>query len=183
MRVYWLEQSEADVPADDNWLSANETDRLLSLRVPKRRNDWRLGRWTAKRAVAAYLDRTGSSRALTSIQILPAASGAPEVFLQDRTPAPSISLSHRGGIALCTVVEPHVTLGCDLEMIEPRDDNFVTDYFTADEQALISRVSPVERFQLLALAVEREGKRPESASHRIATRHPPCGSKAARFIE
>ena len=59
MDVYWLEQSEADVPTADDWLSENEVARLNSLRVAKRRADWRLGRWTAKCAVAASLKLPG----------------------------------------------------------------------------------------------------------------------------
>jgi hypothetical protein len=48
MNVHWLEQTEADVPAENDWLSANEAVCLNSMRFAKRRNDWRLGRGTAK---------------------------------------------------------------------------------------------------------------------------------------
>jgi hypothetical protein len=36
------------VPAENDWLSAIEGVCLNSMRFAKRRNDWRLGRWTAK---------------------------------------------------------------------------------------------------------------------------------------
>ena len=42
-------------------------------------------------------------------------------------------------------------LGCDLEIIEPRSDAFVADYFTTEEQALIARASAADRPRLLAL--------------------------------
>ena len=51
MNVYWLEQTEEDLPAEDDWLNASEMARLSGMRFPKRRVDWRLGRWTAKRAL------------------------------------------------------------------------------------------------------------------------------------
>ena len=55
MQIYWLEQTEADVPAGEEWLSPSEALRSNAIPFAKRRNDWRLGRWTAKSAWAAYL--------------------------------------------------------------------------------------------------------------------------------
>ncbi len=151
MNVYWLEQTEADVPAENGWLSANELLHFDALRFPKRRADWRLGRWTAKRAVAAYQDLPLHSRVLEKIEVRPAPSGAPEVFL-DGAPAPAtISLTHRSGRAMCAVAQPEVKLGCDLEVIEPRSDAFVGDYFTAEEQQLVAQTTATDRARLLAL--------------------------------
>src|SRR5271165_470275 len=151
MDVYWLEQAEGDVPAENDWLSASEAVRLNAMRFAKRRADWRLGRWTAKRAVAAYLDVPGHSQALANIEIRPAASGAPEVFVLKTAAPATISLSHRDGTALCAVAPSGTALGCDLELIETRSDGFVADYFTAEEQALVARVSSEDRPRLLAL--------------------------------
>ncbi len=77
MDVYWLEQTAADLPAEDDWLSAIEVLRLDGMRFPKRHADWRLGRWTAKRALAAYLNLPSHRQDLTDIEIRPAPSGAP----------------------------------------------------------------------------------------------------------
>src|SRR5271157_5967895 len=66
MDVYWLEQAEADVPEGNDWLSASEAVRLNAMRFAKRRADWRLGRCTANRAVAAYLDVPGHPQASTA---------------------------------------------------------------------------------------------------------------------
>ena len=150
-KVYWLEQTCAAVPPDDDWLSAGETARLNALRIPKRRADWRLGRWTAKRAVSICLNAPRNPKSLAAIEIRPAVTGAPEVFLDNQPAAVTISLSHSNGNALCAVAPPGTELGCDLEAIEPRSEAFVADYFTIDEQALIARASAAERFQLLAL--------------------------------
>jgi len=151
MKVYWLEQSEADVPAENDWLSANEAVCLDGMRFAKRRADWRLGRWTAKRALSVYLDVPAHLQTFKKIEIRPAPSGAPEAFFVNQPAAVTISISHRAGIAACAVAMSGVKMGCDLEMVEPRSDAFVADYFTLEEQALVARASAADRARLLAL--------------------------------
>ena len=146
--VYWLEQSESDIPAGNQWLSAGEKSRLCTLRFEKRRTEWSLGRWTAKRAVASCLNLPIDVQSLQNIELLAASSGAPEVFLFHQRAAVSVSLSHRAGKALCVVGLSGASLGCDLELVESRDDSFLTDFFTADEQHLVER-SPVDKRPLL----------------------------------
>lgn len=149
--VYWLEQTAADVPAENAWLSASETIRLRGMRVAKRRADWRLGRWTAKCALATYLNLPGHLTALADIEIRPAPTGAPEAFLANQPAIVTISLSHRAGVAACAVTRPGVALGCDLEIIEPRSDAFIADYFTTEERALVAQAPAPDRLMLLAL--------------------------------
>jgi 4'-phosphopantetheinyl transferase len=151
MNVYWLEQTEADVPAENDWLSSNEAACLSGMRIAKRRADWRLGRWTAKRALSVLLDVPAHPQVFKKMDIRPASSGAPEVFFVNQLAPFTISLSHRSGRAACAVAESGVEMGCDLEMVEPRSDAFVADYFTVEEQALVGRASEVDRARLLAL--------------------------------
>lgn len=145
MDVFWLEQSEADVPAEDGWLSENEASHLSGLRIPKRHADWRLGRWTAKCAVAATLNFPGNMPALQDIQIRAAATGEPEVSLPGNASAVTISISHRAGVAVCAVALGKVALGCDLEAVESRSDAFIADYFTPEEQKLIAQSDTRDR--------------------------------------
>ena len=151
MEVLWLEQSLADVSGDDLWLSESERLRCNSLRVPKRRADWRLGRWTAKHAVASYLEIPHSFAALATIEIRSHPSGAPEVYSNDRPARVCVSISHSAGVAACAVCRAGIAVGCDLEHVEPRDPAFTADYFTTDEQELISRVGESERDFLTTL--------------------------------
>jgi 4'-phosphopantetheinyl transferase len=151
MNVYWLEQSVADVPELPAWLSAQEATRLGSLRFAKRHADWQLGRWTAKVALAMHWKLTAQPGMLADIEIHPAPSGAPEAFFQSEPADVSISLTHRDGRAMCAVAPAGTALGCDLEVIEPRSDGFITDYLSADEQALVARVTPAERPALVTL--------------------------------
>jgi 4'-phosphopantetheinyl transferase len=149
--VYWLQQSEADVPVNNEWLSDNEKLRLGKMRFPKRRADWLLGRWTAKRTVAALLNVPGNPSALTNIEIRPALSGAPEAFLANRPAELTISLSHRSGTAICAVAALEVELGCDVEVVESHSEAFVADYFTDEEQHLVAQTSPPDRWRTVTL--------------------------------
>lgn len=149
--IHWLEQRAGDLPGSMEWLSPAETARLHSFRFPKRRDEWRLGRWTAKRAVAVFLKLSCAPGGLAVVEIRTAPSGAPQVFIGG-APAPvSISLSHRGQIALCAVAGPADPIGCDLELIEPRGPEFLTDYFTSEEQALLASAESAERDRLATL--------------------------------
>jgi len=149
--VYWLEQTEADVPVHNDWLAPAEALRLAGLSVPKRRADWRLGRWTAKRAVAACLELPGDHKALAEIEIRPAPSGAPLVSIANRSAQVGISLSHGSGMAVCAVAFSPVALGCDIEKIEPRSQAFAADYFTSEEQTLVAQSPLADRDRLLTL--------------------------------
>ena len=151
MNVYCLEQAETDVTSEPVWLSPREALCLNGFRFPKRRADWRLGRWTAKRAVAACLNVPSHPQALARIEIHPAPSGAPEVFFDNQPARITLSLSHSSGRALAAVAEPGVKLGCDLEMIEARSNAFITDYLTAEEQALIARTPAEDKAWLTTL--------------------------------
>ena len=154
MEVYWLEQTEANVPTADDWLSPNEQALLNAMRFAQRRSDWRLGRWTAKNALALYflyLKLPADSQVLASIEIRPASTGAPEAYFGNQPAAATISLSHRAGVAACAITMPGVELGCDLETVEPRSDAFVADYFTTAEQSFIAQASVADRPRVLAM--------------------------------
>jgi 4'-phosphopantetheinyl transferase len=121
------------------------------MRFPKRRVDWRLGRWAAKNALAAYLRLPADLDSLSKIEIRTAASGAPEVVLETGESGVAISLSHRAGTAACAVANRGAMLGCDLEIVEPRSEAFVADYFTTVEQGQILHAPAGERERVVAL--------------------------------
>jgi 4'-phosphopantetheinyl transferase len=142
------------------WLSPAEQQRTF--KAEKRRRDWLLGRWTAKNLVQRYLAQTtGETPALDEIFIGADADGAPyascegrEASCEGRLPV-SLSISHSHGTAFCGLVEtplaqrcegqedrpsplaPRPSLGCDLELIEPREGNFRDNFFTAEEVAAV----------------------------------------------
>lgn len=151
MESYWLEQTEADVPQGEDWLSPNEAANLHTMRFPKRRADWLLGRWTAKNAFAACFGHSMDLETLRHIEIRAAPPGAPEVFFRNDPSLATISLSHRCGTAACALAPSRVLLGCDLEVIEPHGDAFAADYFTLEEQAAFAKTEKADRLRIVAL--------------------------------
>ena len=130
-RLGWLLQHLADVPEGDDWLGAGERRVLAALRFAKRRRDWRLGRYAAKRAVRTFLEIPGLPPDAPEIRA--AADGAPEA-LRDGVALPVVlSISHSGGCGLCAVAAAPVALGCDIERLEERGEALVRDYFTPGE--------------------------------------------------
>jgi 4'-phosphopantetheinyl transferase len=149
VKVYWVEQALDRVPDHDEWLAQSELSHLQRLHVAKRRDDWRLGRWTAKRAVAIVLQVPHDGRSLKEIAILADPSGAPRAYIGHESATVSISLSHRDGIAVCAISQSMIPLGCDLELIEARSDSFIADYFTEYEQTIIAQGRGDQRDQLV----------------------------------
>ena len=143
-----MEQRSGDVPAGNDWLGPNERAQLAKLRFEKRRQDWRLGRWTAKLAVSAYV---GGRSEPAGIEILPSPGGAPAAFMSDRRAPVSISLSHSAGVCLCAIAPVGTILGCDVELIEPRPAGFLEDYFSGEEQEFIRRAVEADRDRLTTL--------------------------------
>ena len=115
-----------ELPEDDSWLDPEDAECLRRIRVPGRRLEFRLDRWTTKRAVAAWL---GKSDNLSK-----------EV---------EVSVSHRDGRAVCAVAPAGTRLGCNLERIEPRSELFLQDCFVPSEIEMVLG-EPVEQRALLA---------------------------------
>jgi len=134
----WLSQGMAEAPADDGWLSPREAAWIACMRFPKRRSEFRLGRWTAKKALALYLGRDSSAGALASIEIDRAPDGAPAPLVDGRPADAYVTMTDRADQAVCLVGPPGTALGCDLELVEPRSDAFVADFLTAAEQRLVA---------------------------------------------
>lgn len=169
--IYWLTRSLSDVPKSDDWLSQREREIVSGMRFPKRRNDWRLGRWTAKLAIAAY--QMKKSPSLPFLEIRAASGGAPEAFWLDGSENVSVSISHSKNRSLCVVGPQDFAVGCDLEWIEPREDNLIQDYFTPEEIIFSTKTPAAERDLIVnliwsaketMLKVLREGLRRDTRS-------------------
>ncbi len=151
-QVHWVTCSSAELPEHDEWLGAAEREHLATLRFPKRRNDWRLGRWTAKQAVQRALgapaadgaaactppgadDDAETADGMDRIQIVAADDGAPEAVLSPAAGrfAIALSISHSAGRGFAAASTSPMALGCDVEHIEPRTEAFIADFFAAEE--------------------------------------------------
>ncbi len=152
--IHWLIQTTAAHPdlargqASPGLLSAEETALFNGFKLLKRRQDWLLGRWTAKHLLQeVFRQEKGQPVALDSITILPGADGAPAARFDspfnDRDLPITVSISHSHGSSLCAAVtRAEWPLGADIERIESRAANFAASFFTEEEQALIRRATP-----------------------------------------
>ena len=129
----------------------------------RRRRDWRLGRFTAKAAVGAWL-----SVAPERVEILAAPDGAPEAWVDGERAPVSVSLSHRAGRALAAVAHAPAVVGCDLERVEPRSGAFAREWLAPAEHGLLAAHAQADRARLTNLVwtakeaaakVRREGLR------------------------
>jgi 4'-phosphopantetheinyl transferase len=151
MDLYWLEQSEHDVPHHSRWLGSQELRQLRNLLFLKRRSDWRLGRWTAKCAIAVHRQLPLVPEVFSTIEICSSPSGAPDAFVANRPANVILSISHRAGSALCTLTDIPVRLGCDMEVVEPHGNAFLEDYFTFEERDFVARLPSGDRDCFIAL--------------------------------
>jgi 4'-phosphopantetheinyl transferase len=150
MSLFWLSQGMEEVPSSEEWLSARELAWLSGMRFPKRRSEFRLGRWTAKNALALYLSRPRGLADLRCITIDRFPDGAPRPFVDSEPALASISMTDRADQAVCVIGPPGPALGCDLEIVEPRSDVFVLDYLTAEEQQVVEEARNDEEKHVLA---------------------------------
>lgn len=126
--VSWTARSETDLPRGREWLTDRERGWHGAMRFPKRANEYLVARWTAKAAVVSVLGgvRPGD------VEIRHRKGGAPVAFVAGEAPGLEISMSDRAGWAIAAVCAGCV-IGCDLELVEPRSERFITDYLTGDE--------------------------------------------------
>jgi 4'-phosphopantetheinyl transferase len=161
--IDWLIQSSNAHPslrqgiAPIGLLSELERASFTALKTEKRRRDWLLGRWTAKHLLQASIERqTGQRPALDQLVVGRDPDGAPRIIAEWRSQIAdhdpnlqsaicnlqslSLSISHCRGRAFCALATvENIRVGADIERIEPREWQFVEDYFTEDEIAAVRR--------------------------------------------
>ncbi len=144
INVYWTLVEAAPLWHGLTWLSAEETRRLEGMRFPKRRSQWLRGRAAAKSLLFSSLDDLrGVEPARLSVQNDP--EGAPIALLDGQELRLSLSISHRDEVAFCAVCEAGgVSLGADVEKVEPRMAAFAGDYFTPAELDFLEYYSDSE---------------------------------------
>lgn len=172
-RVVTLHAAWADfgeVPRGDAWLTRSEAVVQGGLRFAKRREDWRVGRWTAKAAVSACLGGVP----VEDIEVLATEDGSPSARIPGSDAGRvAISLSHSQGRGFAVAAQGAMSLGCDLEALAPRSLAFIRDYFTESERAAVMALqgSPRDEGATLvwaakeaALKAMRQGLRADTRS-------------------
>ena len=185
--MWLLAHGEHEVPASTEWLSPHELDHLDSIRFTKRRNEYLTRRWTAKQAIATVVELDRSPASLARIEVRHRESGAPYAQVDGEMAEVDVSMSDRAGWAVCLVGPPGSassgTLGIDLEVVEPRSDAFVADFFTAAERdyvrSLAQRHRRDEAANLIwsakeaALKVQQVGLRVDTRTVEVELQHAP----------
>lgn len=152
-RLAWLSQALADAAPGEAWLTPREAWAVARLRFARRRDAFRLGRWTAKKALALSLGRDAAPGALRSIEIATAPDGAPVPLVDGRPTEAALSMTGRADHAVAFVGPCGIGLGCDLELVEPRSAAFAADYLTPAEQGLVAAAGDGPARHLMANAV------------------------------
>lgn len=175
----------AEVPADHDWLSPWEQDLQARMRFPKRRTEFRLGRWTAKHALAAQAGDDPTPERLAAIEVRRAPDGAPWPHHKGEPAPVAMSMTDRADWAVCVVGAAGVDLGVDLELVEPRSSGFVRDFLTAVEQVTVATAGDPDEHALLAnlmwsakesaLKVLRTGLRRSTHSVEVRVEEPQSG--------
>jgi 4'-phosphopantetheinyl transferase len=125
------------LPQGSGWLTEHELQRADRLRSAKGRNDYLMRRFAAKEAVARAVGLAGMA-GLARVEVRNAASGAPYALVDGEPSGWEISLTDRAGWAVCLVGKE--AAGCDLELVEPRSDGLVRDFFTDAERSYVDGV-------------------------------------------
>jgi len=150
--IYWmLVDTDQTVPEAQGALSGSELGKYSAFRFSKRRDEWLLGRWTAK-SLAHSLPGY-QQYPLDQIEILNTSEGAPYIQLADGTrPEGCLTISHSGHLAMCalTTVEG-LRMGADLEKIEARTETFILDYFTPAECSLVESTPAENRAEVVTM--------------------------------
>ncbi|MGD8278780.1 MAG: 4'-phosphopantetheinyl transferase superfamily protein [Gemmatimonadota bacterium] len=178
-RVRLLIRQAADVPTgDDAWLAPAERAELARFRIDKRRNEWRLGRWTAKHLLATELRLDSDPTTLARIEVQAANDGAPEPWLDAKPLDIPLSISHSAGTATAATADAGTALGCDIELIRALRRGTVERHFTVAERSLLEDIEPHDwavRGTMIwtakesALKALREGLRIDTCAVEVAT--------------
>lgn len=162
--IRWLVQTVVDHPdltatrPPAGLLTPVEREHFEGYLSPRRRRDWLLGRWTAKRLVQTHVAATdGFSPGLNTFTIENEVNGAPFVasynssvwrgYSDGRLPL-VLAISHSHGYAFCAICSDdsgEVRLGVDIELVEHRQGGFVEEFFTIPEQKILDTTNPDRR--------------------------------------
>ncbi len=130
-------------------LYPSELEKWRQMAVAKRRDEWLHGRWTAKRLLTAP-GMPWEGVPFTALAIENAPEGAP--YVRGAQSAGCLSITHSRGMAACAFLPGEAgTVGIDLEWVEPREEVFIRDFFTANEAELALSLEGEARDLLVTL--------------------------------
>lgn len=132
--IFFGTSRAVELPHHDEWMGPGEIFAFQRLKTEPRRQSFRLGRWTAKHILSRVLSIPFSQSLSTRIEVLSNTDGVPIPYLDGESLPHTLSLSHREDRALAAASPASLSMGCDLEWIEPHSRAFVEDFFTPEER-------------------------------------------------
>lgn len=173
--ILWWSAGIDHVPDVDHWMDEAESQRLAGMRYTKRRTEAKLSRYCAKATVAKAIGRATDPSALRAITIRNAPDGAPETHIAGHHDELVIAMTDRADWAVAAVMSGPHRIGCDLELVEPRSEAFISDYFNPPERArVLDSMEPSLAANLVwsakesALKVLRTGLRRDTRTVEVA---------------
>lgn len=134
-----------------------EQERLIwrqSARDEQRKREWLLGRIAVKEAVRRLVARhTGVHLLPQDVEILYDELGRPTLapmFVQVIGWAPWVSIAHSNGMAIAVAINSEFPVGVDLQVVAPRDAEFIEFAFSQEEQRILNEAAPADIDRLAA---------------------------------
>jgi len=151
MPIFWCLQkisdsiNEIDLTDPYSFLGEQEKEFYQRLKFPKRKGEWLGARLVIKDLIRAA-DNRWKHKEFQEIEVLNDKSGAPYLVISGGQGHPGrVSLSHSNGYVLCAYSPDDISVGVDLELIEPRPNEFAEDFFTEGEFEQIEKLDIAER--------------------------------------
>lgn len=167
--VHWLIQEEGDLPRDDGWLAGDEVAQLADMPDGRRRTDWRLGCWTAKRALTYLLVAAPTLRPPAWLEIDPGDDGDPKVLVGGQPAPVKISVSGERGRAACVIAPAGIVVGCDLKRVASPDPGTADGSLTELESQLVKGAPEADRALLVSLLLSAKEGAGEVLRGRVGT--------------
>ncbi|MCX6054185.1 MAG: 4'-phosphopantetheinyl transferase superfamily protein [Chloroflexi bacterium] len=155
--INWLflhdanDQFQEVVEKPERVFDATELDAYRKILVPKRKIEWLVSRMVCKQVVASSFDSTKKvSPQFIVLRKLP--SGVPYVEIEGSGRVGWLSLSHSNdGVFVAFSQKEECHFGIDLEFIEERSPQLITDFFTEGESQWVNSSQGQERIFLANL--------------------------------
>ncbi len=142
----------------DKILSGEEQKYFDSLKFDKRKRDYLVGRYTAKKLLLENFIKDAKIT-FKDISILKDTDGKPELYINDKRPDIMLSISHSGDFASAVASKELKFLGIDTEKIEPRAKSWAeqsfynTEYHTNSDDKFLTTLWAKKESVVKALGV------------------------------
>ncbi|MGC9779110.1 MAG: acyltransferase domain-containing protein [Candidatus Heimdallarchaeota archaeon] len=130
--VNQIKENLKDTDFIDKNLHPEEKEKLASIKVEKKRDEWFAGLIAIKQA----LQKMDPNLNPNAIKISKTELGKPFIQLDKKKSPIHLSITHSNGFAV-GIVDPTSNTGIDLEIKEKRDDSFVKELIGPQEQELL----------------------------------------------